>query len=242
MRQFYITLVGVGLLAFAPVNDVQAGMSLFQFSFENDGELTNAPFGTLKVVEGFNGVDTLTFTIDLDQTKLGANVDIHEFGFQLDLDYDNNGTDNVTGVVDLVPKPQFVGSGSNTFTLTTLGTMDPVAGFGRTAWDYMLNFGSGANPTLNPFTFTVGAPGLTLSALQFDDQPFKNNNPNKPTVSNFAVHAQSTSTSAGSEGLGGFYVGPTTSAVTPELGNTCGAIAALLAALLIPLRRALSTR
>jgi hypothetical protein len=213
-------LIGVVVQLFAPAaSPVDAGMFIYEFSFENDGDLTEAPFGTLTVVDGYNTaamVNTLTFTIDIDQTKLLGTPDIHQFGFQLDF----------AGLVDLVPKPQIVGSGSDTFELRKLDMLDKVSGFGKTKWNYVADFGRGANPTLDPVTFTIGGLGLSLSALNPADTAYKNNivSPQN-AVANFAVHVQSTGADrTGSEGLGGFY-DPVS--VVPENGNMRAAVAAI---------------
>ena len=69
---------------------------VFEFTFENDGDLTNSPFGTVTV--NGDAADRLTFTIDLDKTKLGAAADIHEFGFNLDF----------VGAITLDPDPTVI--------------------------------------------------------------------------------------------------------------------------------------
>jgi len=207
-----------------------AGMAVYQFAFKTTTGGPSGPYGSLTVTEGFNTVDTLSFKIDLDESIFGSNVDIHEFGFQLDF----------SGTPDLVPKPQTAGDGTDSVTLTSLGTMAAVAGFGSTKWDYMVSFGDGT-PTIEPVTFTIGASGLTLSALNVADVAYKNNNPSMQSFGNFAVHAQggnsqNLATGNPSEGLYGSYVN-TVGSVVPELGNTCSAIAALITGICLSLRR-----
>jgi hypothetical protein len=226
MRLNFAITTGIYLL-FNMAATVNAGMSVFNFSFENDGDLTNGPFGTVTVVEGYNStaaVNTLTFTIDIDQSKLLGTPDIHQFGFQT----------NFVGTIAFVPKTQVVGYGTNTITLKKLGILDKVSGFGSTRWDYVVDFGNGANPVLDPVTFTVGGVGLSLLALDNQDFAYKNAKTFLGPVSNFAVHVQSTGANRqGSEGLGGYYE----TSVVPENGNWASALIGVLIGAVIALVR-----
>jgi hypothetical protein len=171
----------------------------YLLSFENDMELMNAPFGTISVSDEI-GVNKLTFTIDVDNSKLGANADIQMFGFQL------NG---YAGSLTLSPTmisgesiQLFVGPSNDT----------KVAGMGNTEFDYLVHFGNG-NPTLDPVTFMLQGD-MTFGLSNLDEMDTILTNTGK--ITNFGLHVQSTSTQPGSEALGGRWFRETPPNTIPE--------------------------
>ncbi len=153
------------------------------FTFENDGDVTDAPFGTVVIDEV--AANQLKFTITIN-SKLGPSPDIHQFGFMLDF-----------AAVTLV-------AGGDAL---SLGTGGSISGANRN-FDYVADFGNGGAVKLNPAMFTITGVGLDLSAI-FDAGTATQND--KPDAQ-FMVHVQNTggfgaSNGVGSsEALGGSYV------------------------------------
>jgi len=196
-----------------------AAIETYAFTFENDMDLTNGPFGTLTVSD--NLTDRLTFTIDIDNSKLGPNADIQHFGFQL----------SYAGTVNFDPNP-------TTIMGQQLGFRSKVAGTGNTSFSYVIDFGNGANPTLDPVTFVLQGSGLVDELDLGNLQLASTTTTNTGKVAQFAVHVQSTNTTAGSEVNGGLYIPvPTPTGMSHPEPNSL-MIWGLLAAVGIKRRRA----
>ncbi len=191
-------LAGI-LVSAVAVIPAEATVVNYHLSFENDMDLMNDPFGTISVSDEI-GVNKLTFTIDVDNSKLGANADIHMFGFQLS---------GFAGTLTLSPTmisgetiELFVGPSNDT----------QVAGMGNTQFDYLVHFGNG-NPTLEPVTFMLQG-NMTFGLANLD--PLDTINTNTGKITNFGLHVQSTSTQPGSEALGGQWIPCTPTNSIPE--------------------------
>jgi hypothetical protein len=170
-------LSGLVLTAWLGVAGAANAASLtFDFIFENDEVLTNPPYGSVTVSD--DTANQLDFEITLDTTKLGANADVHQFGFMLDFD----GATLVTG-------GQALG-------LTT----DAMIAGRNSTFDYVVDFGTGT-PTINPASFSITGSGLSLAALETAGLSQQNDKDDWQ----FGAHVQSTSTEGGSEAIGGVY-------------------------------------
>ena len=181
LRAIRLALVFILAVTLSSSGIAQAASMVFDFTFENDGTLTNPPFGTLTVNE--TATDKLTLTIDVDNTKLGTGADVHEFGFML----------NFAGAIML--------AGGDALSLTPNAKVQ-----GRNSFfDYVAGFGTGS-PQLEPATFTIMGTGLNLMALQGAGLSTQNN---KPNDAQFMAHIQGTSPlDPGSESIGGVYPSP----------------------------------
>jgi hypothetical protein len=116
------------------------------------------------------GVGVLDFTIDLNNIVLGQDADVHEFGFN----------SNYSGPL----------SSSGGFLVKTDSRLPGL----NIKWDFVIEFGNG-QPILDPVNFKLsGDPGFTQAALLNTPAEYING-----WDGYFAVHAQSTSTPAGSE-------------------------------------------
>jgi len=125
------------------------------FSFENDGFLTNDPFG--KLVVNDNAADTLDFAGAFTHLGQGA-----------------------------------------------LSQPGSIAGVNR-SFDYGVDFGNGANPTLSPVSFSRMSSGLTLSSLANAGLSTQNSKPGAQSM----MHVQSTDPDEpGSEVVSGLYDQP----------------------------------
>lgn len=176
MRRFWraaASVLSVGVLL--GIGTAADAASISQnFTFENDGDVTDAPFGTVLIDEV--AADQLKFTITIN-SKLGPDPDIHEFGFMLDF----AGATLVAGGDAL-----------------SLGTGGSIAGANRT-FDYVADFGNGGAVKLNPAMFTIAGSGLDLSAIYSAGIARQNSKPD----AQFMVHIQNTGGSGASSGVGG---------------------------------------
>jgi hypothetical protein len=145
------------------------------FSFENDGILNDAAFGSVGISQ--DQTNRLAFEVAVDTSIMGDGADISAFGFNLD--YDES--------IQLI-------SGTNTATLIA----DARVGGRNSIFDYVVDFGRG-QPFFDSVEFVIEGNGLTLSALSNVDLSTQNNKPD----AQFMAHVQSTSTLAGSESIGG---------------------------------------
>jgi hypothetical protein len=153
----------------------QSATIVLPFSFENDGVLNDAAFGSVGVSD--DQTDRLTFEVAVDTAILGGGADISTFGFNLDYD----------GSIELI-------SGTNSATLNA----DTRVGGRNSIFDYVVDFGRG-QPFFDFVEFVIEGNGLTLSALSNVDLSTQNNKPD----AQFMAHVQSTATLAGSESIGG---------------------------------------
>jgi hypothetical protein len=162
---------------------VGAGATTFPLDVEfDDGTVGN--YGTVDVTEEAGG--DLLFQIVLDPDVLGDDADLHEFYFNL--------PSAITGVA--------ISSTDVVTTAYTLAADPPVAGGAKSAFEYGVNFGSGAGPsgngTLQSATFLLAADSdlvigdlLISSSTSQDLEVF------------FAAHVQSTTlTNQDSETVG----------------------------------------
>jgi hypothetical protein len=194
-------VLGAAFVSIVAVVPAEATVVNYLLSFENDMELLNDPFGFVSVSDEI-GVNKLTFTIDIDNTKLGANADIQMFGFQV-----NGFAGSLTlspTVISSETIQLFVGPSNDT----------KVAGMGNTEFDYLVHFGNG-NPVLEPVMFMLQGD-TTFGLANLDPMDTVLTNTGK--VTNFGLHVQSTSTQPGSEAFGGhwFREPPTTTNAIPE--------------------------
>ena len=152
--------------------------------YEFDGDLPPALYGTVSITENGSDID---IEIDYVPNSLGPNADMHEFYFNL--------TDAVTGLTITADNAP-----NNAYTL--LGPDPSVAGGAGASFDWGVSFGNGGgspgNDILQFATFTLSAD-QALSVSDFFELSYPNNTP--PV--NLAVHFQGTSTSSGSETIGG---------------------------------------
>lgn len=147
----------------------------FPFSFENDGSLEAASFGSITVSD--DTTNQLYFEVSANTSVLGAGADIEQVGFNLDFSAD----------ITLI-------SGTNSATLESAASVK-----GRnSSFDYVVDFGQG-QPFFSSVEFVIAGEGLTLEA--FLNSPVSTQNA-KPDAQ-FMAHVQSTSTSGGSESIGG---------------------------------------
>ena len=186
MKRYILTAVLLAWLS--GTNLVLASIQTYQFTFENDGNLSALPpYGSLMVDDAI--ADQLKFTIDVDNAKLGAGADVEQFGFNLDF----------AGAVSLVPPGTFGG------VALSLDTNKKVKGR-NSFFDLLVDFGQGT-PVLEPVMFAITGTGLDLTALDILDVSTQNNKPN----ANFAAHVQNTSATTNdnsnpdSESIGGLY-------------------------------------
>lgn len=182
MRNFRVCLcvIAVGTLSLLGLPAQAAYVESF-FTFENDGAVTDPPFGTVRFEDGV-GANKLKVTVDIDNIKLGAGADIEQFGFNLN-------ESGLTSTLVLDPFPQMFGG-----VALAMSYNDTVKGR-NPDYDYVVDFGSGS-PTLDPVMFTIGATGLTLNNLFGANSSSQNNKPD----GQFHAHIQGTS--AGSSGVG----------------------------------------
>ena len=157
------------------LNTANAASVTFDFSFENDGDLFEDSFGTITVSD--DEADQLSFTVEVDTSILGAGSDLEQVGFNLDF----------SEQVSLV-------SGTNNATLSEDASVK-----GRNStFDFLVDFGQG-QPFFDSVAFVIEGSGLDLSAFLNADLSTQNSKPD----ANFMAHVQSTSTSGGSESIGG---------------------------------------
>lgn len=152
-----------------------AASASFDFSFENDGDLSGSSFGTVVVSD--NVANQLAFEVMADTSVLGAGADVEQFGFNLDF----------AGTVTLV-------SGTNSAALE----QDARVKGRNSIFDFVVDFGQG-QPFFDSVEFVIEGTGLDLSA--FLSAPLSTQN-SKPDAS-FMAHIQSTHTPGGSESIGG---------------------------------------
>jgi hypothetical protein len=145
------------------------------FSFENDGDLSDPSFGTVLVSD--DEVDRLSFEINVDTSVLGIGADVEQFGFNLDF----------ANSIALI-------SGTNSAQITQ---DDKVKGR-NSIFDYVVDFGQG-QPFFSTVEFVIEGMGLDLSNLLGAPVSTQNSKPD----AQFMAHIQSTSTPGGSESIGG---------------------------------------
>ncbi len=114
------------------------GIIRSDLTFEFDGDLTNAPFGTITITENTT-TDALDFKIDIDTSKLGPNADIHQLGFQIGGFSGQANEITHSGDGNLVIGPN---------------QATKVAGVGNVQFGYLVDFGPG-QPILNPAFFSL---------------------------------------------------------------------------------------
>lgn len=170
-----VSLASAAVMLLA-AGDANAAAITQDFTFENDGDLTNPPFGTVMIDEV--ATDKLKFTITVN-SKLGTNPDNHKFGFMLDF----SGATLVAGGDAVWLKTDKKVNGRNSI------------------FDYVVSFGNGG-AKINPAMFTIMGPGLDLTAVYNAGISSQNNKPD----AQFMAHIQNTGTIEGSESIGGSYV------------------------------------
>ncbi|MGI9329931.1 MAG: VPLPA-CTERM sorting domain-containing protein [Gammaproteobacteria bacterium] len=121
--------------------------------------------------------DQLSFQVNADTSVLGAGADVEQFGFNLDF----------SGAVSLI-------SGTNS---ASISEDDKVKGR-NSNFDYVVDFGQG-QPFFQSVEFIIEGTGLDLSDLLNAPLSMQNNKPD----AQFMAHIQSTSTTGGSESIGG---------------------------------------
>ncbi len=147
---------------------------LFNLTYDLDGpgNLASKIYGTVNVVENSDDSTNLDFTINVVESLLGPNADIHEIGFNLLGDFSKVTTNNGTFEKNLAGKAGYI-------------------------FDYVINFGDG-QPYEKKVSFTLSAnEDLDVNDL-FETS---GGNGGKPDLL-LAVHFQSTSTPATSEAIG----------------------------------------
>jgi len=171
-------LVALGAACFS--STALASSVIFQFTFENDGDLSAPSYGSVEISD--DTVDQLRFDITANTDVLGEGADVEQFGFNLDF------SDAVTLV-----------SGTNSATIEA----DKRVKGRNSRFDWVVDFGQG-QPFFSSASFIIEGSGLNLDAISLTDSGISSQN-NKPDAQ-FMAHIQSTSTSSGSESIGGMNI------------------------------------
>lgn len=154
------------------------GVMTWNLDTETDGDVNQSPYGTITAEDSATMNGRVEFTIDLEGILDGA--DIHQFGFSSLYD----------GPLSIDPTSLL---GAN---FTVLQNTNGVAGLGSVSWDYVVNFDNGT-PVLEPLMFALYSTADTgFDVADLENAPLVDANGYQTQV---AVHAQRTSTPAGSE-------------------------------------------
>ena len=151
-------------------------MCSWELNQETDGDVNESPYGTITYEDVAPG--RVGFEIDLTGILDGA--DIHQFGFSVNDSFDGQ----------LSIDPTSIGRADFTV-LDDAG----IAGLGNVYWDYVVHFDNGT-PVLEPLQFELYSSDTSFDATDLLNAPLVDANGNLTQV---AVHAQRTSTPAGSE-------------------------------------------
>ena len=145
-------------------------MAIIVLASETDQDVSGDNFGTVTLEDA--GVGQVDFLIDLDNLVLGPDADVHQFGFQT----------QYSGPLSINPG------------IWDLTTNKSIAGIGGIKWNFRVSLGNG-QPQVDPAAFSL------LGDSSFDVQSILDATPLAINGDNalMAVHAQSTSTPAGSE-------------------------------------------
>ncbi len=175
---FGLVLVGAWLaLLAAPRADALTLNLTVDF---DDGPGVN--YGTVDLIQSGNDV---VVVITGNTATLGANVDVHEFYFNLPFTPTNlSASDSMT----------VMGTSTCSDATCTVASPPTVAGGAGTDFEHGVNFGNG-NPQLNPFEFLLSADEA-ITVADLTSELSVGNNHDGVYV---AVHFQNTTTDPGSE-------------------------------------------
>lgn len=170
-------------------------MGSWELNQETDGDVNASPYGTIS----FSDVDPGRVAFEIDLTGILDGADIHQFGFSVD--------DSFTG--QLAIDPTSVGRAD--FTVLEDAS---IAGLGSLQWDYVVHFDNGT-PVLEPLQFELySVADASFDATDLLNAPLVDANGYPTQV---GVHAQRTSTHAGSETV----VSVDDVNVVPEAASIC---------------------
>lgn len=151
-------------------------MSSWELNQETDGDVNASPYGTIT----FADVDPGRVAFEIDLTGILDGADIHQLGLSVH--------DSFGGQLSIDP----TSIGRADFTVLDDAS---IAGLGNVQWDYVVHFDNGT-PVLEPLQFELYSADTSFDATDLINAPLVDANGYMTPV---GVHAQRTSTPAGSE-------------------------------------------
>jgi len=151
-------------------------MSSWELNQETDGDVNASPYGTIT----FADVDPGRVAFEIDLSGILDGADIHQLGLSVHDSFDGQLSIDPTSI------------GRADFTVLEDAS---IAGLGNVQWDYVVHFDNGT-PVLEPLQFELYSADASFDATDLVNAPLVDANGYMTPV---GVHAQRTSTPAGSE-------------------------------------------